>query len=32
VKFHVSSIYSKLGVSNRTEALRRGARFGLVPL
>jgi DNA-binding NarL/FixJ family response regulator len=32
VKFHVSSIYSKLGVSSRTEALRRGARFGLVPL
>jgi DNA-binding NarL/FixJ family response regulator len=32
VKFHVSSIYSKLGVSSRTEALRVGARTGLVPL
>lgn len=32
VKFHVSSIYSKLGVSSRTEALRKGARKGLVPL
>jgi DNA-binding NarL/FixJ family response regulator len=32
VKFHVSSIYSKLGVSNRTEAVRKGARHGLVPL
>ena len=32
VKFHVSSIYSKLGVSNRTEAVRKGARRGWVPL
>jgi DNA-binding NarL/FixJ family response regulator len=32
VKFHVSSIYSKLGVSNRTEAVRKGARYGLIPL
>ncbi len=32
VKFHVSSIYSKLGVSSRTEALRKGARRGWVPL
>lgn len=32
VKFHVSSIYSKLGVSNRAEAVRKGARRGLVPL
>lgn len=32
VKFHVSSIYSKLGVANRTEAVRKGARRGLIPL
>jgi DNA-binding NarL/FixJ family response regulator len=32
VKFHVSSIYTKLGVSSRTEALRKGARRGWVPL
>lgn len=32
VKFHVSSIYAKLGVSNRAEAVRKGARRGLVPL
>lgn len=32
VKFHVSSIYSKLGVSSRTEAVRKGARWGWVPL
>ena len=32
IKFHVSSIYSKLGVSNRTEAARRGAQIGLVAL
>ncbi len=32
VKFHVSSIYSKLGVSNRTEAVRKGARRGWIPL
>lgn len=32
VKFHVSSIYSKLGVSNRTEAVRKGARLGWIPL
>ncbi|MGH2581991.1 MAG: helix-turn-helix domain-containing protein [Anaerolineales bacterium] len=32
VKFHVSAIYSKLGVTNRTEALRRGARLGLIVL
>jgi DNA-binding NarL/FixJ family response regulator len=30
VKFHISSIYTKLGVSNRTEAVSRGARRGLV--
>lgn len=32
VKFHVSSIYGKLGASNRTEAVRKGARKGWVPL
>ncbi len=32
VKFHVSSIYTKLGVSNRTEAVRKGARRGWIPL
>jgi DNA-binding NarL/FixJ family response regulator len=32
VKFHVSSVYGKLGVTNRTEALRRGVRRGLITL
>lgn len=32
IKFHVSSIYAKLGVTNRTEAVRRGARLGLIML
>ncbi len=32
VKFHVSSIYAKLGVVNRTEAVRAGARRGLIVL
>lgn len=32
VKFHVSAIYTKLGASNRTDAVSRGARFGLVTL
>ncbi|HLD93525.1 MAG TPA: response regulator transcription factor [Anaerolineales bacterium] len=32
VKFHVSSIYAKLSVTNRTEAARRGARLGLIVL
>jgi DNA-binding NarL/FixJ family response regulator len=32
VKFHVSSIYSKLGVASRTEAVRVGVRLGLVVL
>ena len=32
VKFHVSSIYQKLGVSSRTEAVRAGLRGGWVTL
>lgn len=32
VKFHVSSIYNKLGAANRTEAVRLGVRRGLVLL
>ncbi len=32
VKFHVSSIYSKLGAANRTEAVRTGVRLGLIIL
>jgi DNA-binding NarL/FixJ family response regulator len=30
VKFHSSAIYSKLNVSSRTEAVRRGVRLGLI--
>ena len=30
VKFHVSAIYAKLGVTNRTEAVRAGIQRGLV--
>jgi Response regulator containing a CheY-like receiver domain and an HTH DNA-binding domain len=32
VKFHISSIYSKLGATNRTEAVRMGARQGIILL
>ncbi|MFN3929492.1 MAG: response regulator transcription factor [Thermoflexus sp.] len=32
VKFHISSIYGKLGVVNRAEAVRVGLRKGLIPL
>jgi DNA-binding NarL/FixJ family response regulator len=32
VKFHISSIYTKLGASNRAEAVRLGARRGLIIL
>ncbi|MEX2160646.1 MAG: response regulator transcription factor [Anaerolineales bacterium] len=32
VKFHVSAVYAKLGVTSRTEAVRRGARLGLIVL
>jgi len=32
VKFHVTSIYGKLDVSSRAEAVRRAARRGLITL
>ena len=32
IKFHLSAIYAKLGVSSRTEAVRTGVRSGLVVL
>jgi DNA-binding NarL/FixJ family response regulator len=32
VKFHLSSLYAKLGVTSRTEAVRTGARRGWVVL
>lgn len=32
VKFHVTSIYGKLGVSSRAEAVRGAARRGLITL
>jgi DNA-binding NarL/FixJ family response regulator len=32
VKFHVSSIYAKLGAENRAEAVSLGARLGLISL
>ncbi len=32
VKFHISSIFSKLGASSRTDAVSRGARYGLIVL
>ena len=32
VKFHLSSLYAKLGVTSRTEAVRAGARRGYVVL
>ena len=32
VKFHVSSITGKLGAANRTDAVRRGLRRGLITL
>jgi DNA-binding NarL/FixJ family response regulator len=30
VKFHISSLYTKLGTSTRAEAVSRGARLGLI--
>jgi two-component system, NarL family, response regulator YdfI len=32
VKFHLSSLYAKLGVSSRTEAIRAGMQRGLITL
>jgi len=32
VKFHISSLYAKLEVSNRAEAVSQGARHGLISL
>jgi DNA-binding NarL/FixJ family response regulator len=32
VKFHIGSIIGKLGAANRTDAVRRGVRRGLVSL
>lgn len=32
VKFHISSLYAKLAVSNRAEAVSQGARHGLITL
>ena len=32
VKFHLSSLYAKLGVSSRTEAVKRGIELGLISL
>lgn len=32
IKFHLSSIYAKLGVASRTEAVSKAARMGLITL
>ena len=32
VKFHLTSIFGKLGAANRTDAVRQALRRGLVPL
>ncbi len=32
VKFHLASIFAKLGVSSRTEAVTQGVRRGLIML
>jgi DNA-binding NarL/FixJ family response regulator len=32
VKFHISSIFTKLDVSSRTEAVTLGVRLGMIPL
>jgi DNA-binding NarL/FixJ family response regulator len=32
VKFHVASIYGKLGAANRTDAVRRAVRRGFITL
>jgi len=30
IKFHVAALSGKLGAANRTDAVRRGVRFGLI--
>lgn len=30
VKFHLAAVFGKLGVSSRTEAVRRGFQLGLI--
>ena len=32
VKFHLASVFGKLGASSRTEAVRRGLQLGLVEI
>jgi DNA-binding NarL/FixJ family response regulator len=32
VKFHLASVFGKLGASSRTEAVRRGFQLGLIQL
>ena len=32
VKFHLASIFGKLGVSTRTEAVQRGLRIGVIDI
>ena len=32
IKFHLASVFGKLGASNRTDAVRQALRRGLVPL
>ena len=32
VKFHLASIFGKLGVSSRTEAVQRGLRLGVIDI
>jgi DNA-binding NarL/FixJ family response regulator len=32
VKFHLAAIFGKLGASNRTDAVRRAVRHGLVTI
>jgi ATP/maltotriose-dependent transcriptional regulator MalT len=32
VKFHLASIFGKLGVSTRTEAVQRGIRLGIIQI
>jgi DNA-binding NarL/FixJ family response regulator len=32
VKFHLASVFGKLGATSRTDAVRRGFRLGLIQL